>query len=375
MQNPHGDLAVRIAVAFTVVGNLFVLCRLYIRLFLIRTPGIEDLCITIAMLLSTAFTILIKVQANSGLGMHVWDLTEEQLLRPLKALFASILCYYLAFSFIKASFLFQFYRIFPRPRMRKIIYFTAAFIFLFGIETVIMTIFLCIPVQKFWEPNIDGFCFDKKALWFTQSALHIITDMMILLLPMSELKHLNMPRRQKRALIFVFALGFFACATSIVRLQSLIHLTNGTDLTYDNAATATWSAGELNISLICANVPAMRPLLVRLVPRLLGGSTQQSSQGPVELSRSRSGWRKFPASQGTIYTQGTVDRSGTDQATRGGSDDEIPLQSKCWATERFPEGVEDGVIKVCTDITRETEVGSVSDEGHAMGVSRNPNSR
>ncbi|EXK24266.1 hypothetical protein FOMG_18993 [Fusarium oxysporum f. sp. melonis 26406] len=243
-ENPAGDMAVRISVASTVVGSLSVLCRLYIRLFMIRSPGMEDLCITIAMLLSTAFTVLIKVQADAGMGMHVWDLTQEELLRPLRALFASILCYYLAFAFIKASFLFQFYRIFPRTRMRRIIYITGTFITLFSIETVIMTIFMCVPVQKFWKPSLAGFCFDKKPLWFSQSILHIVTDVIIFLLPVSELKHLNMPKRQKRALIFVFALGFLGCATSIVRLHSLIQISNGTDMTYDNAKTATWSAGN-----------------------------------------------------------------------------------------------------------------------------------
>lgn len=82
--NPRGQQAVRISAAFSVVGNLIVLCRLYIRFIMIKSPGAEDLCIAVAMLFSTAFTVLVKVQADAGLGIHAWELTNDELLRPLK---------------------------------------------------------------------------------------------------------------------------------------------------------------------------------------------------------------------------------------------------------------------------------------------------
>ncbi|KAM5377403.1 hypothetical protein ACJZ2D_004942 [Fusarium nematophilum] len=175
-----------------------------------------------------------------------------------------------------------------------------------------------------------------------------------------------MPKRQKRALIFIFALGFFAVATSIVRLHSVIQISNSTDMTYDNAKTATWSSGELNISLIYANAPAMRPLLVRLMPRLLTGSTQQSSQGQIELSRT--GWRTLTTPRRTFDRGGPIDTSRSDPTVKTASEDELPLQSKCWAAERLPEGdggseIDHGGIKFCTEVTRESEGGSVSDEG------------
>lgn len=54
---------------------------------------------------------------------------------------------------------------------------------------------------------MPGFCFDKKALWFSNSAIHILTDLLILIYPMPVLKSLQLPRRQKFALMAVFALG------------------------------------------------------------------------------------------------------------------------------------------------------------------------
>jgi hypothetical protein len=83
--NPRGDGAVKISIALSVVGNLFVLMRLYARFVVATKPGFEDLCLAVAMGFATAFTVLMKVQADNGLGMHKWDLTEGDLLRPLKA--------------------------------------------------------------------------------------------------------------------------------------------------------------------------------------------------------------------------------------------------------------------------------------------------
>jgi hypothetical protein len=62
-------------------------------------------------------------------------------------------------------------------------------------------------VAKFWDDSLDGFCLDKKALWFSNSAIHIFTDILLLIFPMPVLKKLQLPSRQKLALMGVFALG------------------------------------------------------------------------------------------------------------------------------------------------------------------------
>ncbi|KAK2686050.1 hypothetical protein QWA68_015290 [Fusarium oxysporum] len=274
IHNPHGDEAVRISIGFTVAGNLVVLLRLYCRIFLVRLIGTEDWCITVGMLCSTAFTILVKVQADAGLGVHEWELTQEELLKPLKAFYASLIFYNMTLALVKASFLFQYNRLFVGNRTRMAIYIVGAIILLFSIETVVVSVFMCIPIKKFWVPSLPGFCVDKRPLWFTNSSLHIVTDIAIFIIPMPELSHLKLPRGQKIALLLVFACGFFACVTSIVRLHTLIEVSSGKDLTHDNAKTATWSVGELNISLICACLPVLRPLLAHLVPQLLHTSTR-----------------------------------------------------------------------------------------------------
>jgi hypothetical protein len=81
------------------------------------------------------------------------------------------------------------------------------FLAVYGTWTIVSAWANCVPLERFWDPTVPGFCFDKKALWFSNSAVHILTDILILIYPMPVLKSLQLPKRQKFALMGVFALG------------------------------------------------------------------------------------------------------------------------------------------------------------------------
>ncbi len=155
---------------------------------------------------------------------------------------------------------------------------------------------------------------------------------------MPVLRRLNLPSKKKFALIVVFAMGGFACAVSIIRLHSLIKITSSKDLTYDNADTATWSAGELNISLICACLPALRPIAVRLLPNIFGTSTHSNAELQFKTASQRQVSNGGPFRSGRLRTSG--DPFGSSELAvekREASDDNLPLQSKCWPNSREEE--------------------------------------
>ena len=81
------------------------------------------------------------------------------------------------------------------------------FLVAYGTWTIVSAWANCVPLAKFYDPSVPGFCFDKEALWFSNSAIHILTDLIILVYPMPVLRSLQLPRRQKVALMGVFALG------------------------------------------------------------------------------------------------------------------------------------------------------------------------
>lgn len=120
---------------------------------------------------------------------------------------ATIPIYNTALILSKLSVLLQYLRIFPTKRMRIVCYCMIAFISIYGTWTILSAWLNCIPVSKFWDKNVDGYCLSKKGLWFSNSAIHILTDIMIIIYPMPALKSLQLPRRQKIAVMCIFSLG------------------------------------------------------------------------------------------------------------------------------------------------------------------------
>ena len=55
---------------------------------------------------------------------------------------------------------------------------------------------------------------------------------------------------------------------SILRLQSLIYLARSFNPTWDQWIVAWWSTIEVHVGMICASLPTLRLVLVRLCPRV-----------------------------------------------------------------------------------------------------------
>lgn len=56
---------------------------------------------------------------------------------------------------------------------------------------------------------------------------------------------------------------------SILRLPSLKKASISTDFSYDNIGIAIWSCIEVNVAILCACLPALKPLISHFFPGLL----------------------------------------------------------------------------------------------------------
>ena len=109
--------------------------------------------------------------------------------------------------------LFLYLRIFPSKHFKHACYILIAIVSASGITFTLVTIWQCKPIEAFWDKSLLGpshpgnHCFDSEAFWFSYSVINIILDFFILLLPIHEILKLQLPMREKFALIGVFALG------------------------------------------------------------------------------------------------------------------------------------------------------------------------
>jgi hypothetical protein len=264
--NPRGKQAVQISSVFTGLALVIVILRLYTRFFLIRCVGIEDAGIALAMLCSIGLTIAIGVQAEYGMGRHTDSISDPDMVKFLRAFWSSLIVYYLCLGLTKGSMLLQYRRIFPTKQFQIANWITMAVVIGYTIWTVFSSIFMCVPVRAFWTHE-KATCLNQFAVWFTNAAINIITDFAIILLPIPVIQKLNLGKRQKIGLISIFAIGGFVCLVSILRLQSLVAISNSVDASYDNPPAATWSSVESNVGIICACLPLLRPLITKWLPR------------------------------------------------------------------------------------------------------------
>ena len=130
------------------------------------------------------------------------------MLSVFKPFWLSVPIYNLSLTTTKLSVLIQYLRVFPGHTVHRVCWINITFISVYGIWTFFGSIFMCNPVQYFWDRSIlNGHCFNELAFWFSNAALNIITDIITIAIPMPMLKSLNIPKRQKFALMGVFALG------------------------------------------------------------------------------------------------------------------------------------------------------------------------
>jgi hypothetical protein len=101
----------------------------------------------------------------------------------------------------------QYLRVFPTHRMRVICWAMIAILAIYGTWAVISAFLNCVPVAKFWNDSLPGFCLSKPGLWFSNASMHITTDFAILMIPIPALMAIDLPRKQKIALMVMFALG------------------------------------------------------------------------------------------------------------------------------------------------------------------------
>lgn len=210
---------------------------------------------------------------TKGFGKHVWDVPPQDTATLQELYYVSQILYVIVKNLAKASILLLFLRIFPDQRFRlftKIcLIWIACNAFAFSMAVTLQ----CIPVDAVWDISTKGKCINSGAVVFAGAGLSIFEDIIIILLPVMELKSLPLSLRKKFAVIFIFALGSFACITSIIRLKYIVaYQIRSFDPTWDSTDVLIWSFVEDYTAVICSSLITIRPLLAKFMPWVFGST-------------------------------------------------------------------------------------------------------
>ncbi|KAH7317197.1 hypothetical protein BKA65DRAFT_439165, partial [Rhexocercosporidium sp. MPI-PUGE-AT-0058] len=250
------------------LATVTVAARFYTRLVIIKQLGADDWAVAVSWLFTLGVGITAIVATKYGLGRHTSTLDPETFAGFLQCLYALIIIYNFALGAVKASFLLQYRRVFGVSRMLLLCNIGLGIVVLWSLLQVFLTAFFCSPPSGFWDITGKSKCLPELPFWYMNAAVNIFTDLMILILPLPALSKLKLGRTQKYVLTGLFSLGFFTCAISIIRIQTLKSAATSRDPTWENVAAACYSIAETTCGTICISVPTLRPLLAKALPQI-----------------------------------------------------------------------------------------------------------
>ncbi|KAA8572005.1 hypothetical protein MFRU_018g00480 [Monilinia fructicola] len=281
---PHDSKAgqvLAVCASMLVFTTLVVGARVWIRLKLAKGGlGADDWCILVAWVLVVSYNLDPITQVSFGLGQHVWDLpADTNFSASLELYYFGEMLYFVCVAVTKVAILILYLRLATSRTLRMLIYGVMVFVVLTSFSCVVATIFQCTPIPKAWEypPTSNGSCIHVNSMFYANAGLDIFQDCIIYVLPMRMLYYIQIPKRQKYALMIVFAVGGFVVVTGAIRLYYLQGAQSSSDLPYDNVGGAIWSCIECNIGVVCASLPHFKPLFDRYFPTLMGRSLGASN--------------------------------------------------------------------------------------------------
>ncbi|KAK6353884.1 hypothetical protein TWF730_008307 [Orbilia blumenaviensis] len=280
-----------LSVTFVLLGiaTAFVILRLYCRYFLIRRLGLDDWLITVGIATEWALAGMNHFHIKYGTGRHISTVTIGELIPTLRYWFAYQILYPIVLLFIKLSILAFYVKISPQRWYQNTIYGVGIFVIIWTIVFVFAFIFECPNPSRAWSLDFPRGCVNLPALYYSTASINIASDLIILLLPIPVLRRLQIDKRRKWALIAIFSVGVVAVAGSIARLWSLWKYQHTVDVSYDAIFILLFSHIEINLAIMCACAPALRPLFKSFATPFSSKARKSGGKGSISSSKENGG--------------------------------------------------------------------------------------
>ncbi|KAE8146585.1 hypothetical protein BDV25DRAFT_48283 [Aspergillus avenaceus] len=293
------------------IGMCFLTVRLYARIKYLGIQGlqIEDAFAVLAMVFWTMMTIIIHLLGifgnNIGLNyetaMQVPESKVPDLVLGSKLAFMNWIWYLCYIWCLKGVLLCLYNKLTEGTFWKRLVHIASGFCLATWLACMLTHICICTPIPRNWQikPYAGDNCTVRKPNYIVIATLNVLSDLVVLLVPIPVLLKLQIPLPRKLILIFLFSSGIFVIICSILRayysLKSLSTL----------SIALGWADRECFVAAIVASLPGIKPLFRNT--RWLGSSNRNRSTDKQSSRYPGSYPQKFRGSSKTYVSSHSRD--------------------------------------------------------------------
>ncbi|RMZ69388.1 integral membrane [Pyrenophora seminiperda CCB06] len=271
-RNPEtrGPALIIVNAIFITLVILTVSARLYTRIVIKRWFGIDDVFILLALLFTIGLTtVVLLANGRYGWDRHVWDIPLSHIVPTYKIAMTAKIVFTAAATFTRLSLHCFFYRLISdsgKSWFKWLVHVNVAYTIGIFISFTCIAIFFCNPIENYWVIGAPpDTCMDEAVWTLICGIINSVADLLTTITPMPLVFRLHMPLSQRIAVAMLFGMGLIVTAAGIVRTWFIYRsLFNEYDQTWYAYPLWISAAVEIDLGVICASAPVLKPLLTKI---------------------------------------------------------------------------------------------------------------
>ncbi|KAI0149613.1 hypothetical protein GGR57DRAFT_473979 [Xylariaceae sp. FL1272] len=252
---------------------LRVLSRFYISMKL----GWDDILVFVASIISFGQTSTYGLLTFGGLGHVASTVPAPNQFSIPKILFSFEVLHIVGLNVAKLSALVFYLKLFNNDEIAKQ---TKRCIVAICIGTAGLFIYqftFCHPLADMWKWDGLETCGDRKPLYVLVCVWSILTDLLLLIVPIPAIWKLKMDMRTRIRLSSLFGVGLSVTAVSIIRLGYIATINYHDDFSYYSVSATFLADLEPALTILCVSAPMIYTLFARLFKK---SGTEVPSSNP-----------------------------------------------------------------------------------------------
>ncbi|KAK7943180.1 Satratoxin biosynthesis SC1 cluster protein 4 [Apiospora aurea] len=200
-----------------------------------------------------------------GVGHHQKELSSFHVARYSKLSFFAQIIYGPVIGCVKLSILSMLKRVFFTRGFRIATYFVMFVAFCWMLMPILVALLVCSPIEFNWNRRAPGGrCGNKQIAYALVGVVDLVSDLLILALPMRMVFKLQIKTAHKVALASIFGFSVITMLFTAIRLYYIYGM-DFTDPTYSTIIPTTIGSVQMGIAIMVASSPLLRPIFDRTV--------------------------------------------------------------------------------------------------------------